>query len=537
MIAVLAYWLLLFLLLLPGGLLLKHILKLQNDSIPMLLLLGMLYYTTGFTVAALFVPLGWETLLFLTIAPSVAALAKREQIVTLLFDAYAGIKETSGFTKITLALLFIGALFKSAQLPSIIDNETYYLQTIKWLNEYGFVTGLGNLHLFLAQQSPWHLLQAGLNLNFLSGRFNDINGFLFITCTCYYLAQAKDYKVHWLTLLPALSFIFFLFIDAPSPDLPLLMITPIVVHQLMKEDCVSVKTAWLLFLLIAFIKVTIAPLGIVFLYPLVKDRKLLTFFAISGCSILLLWMAKNILISGYPFYPFTTLATDADWQIPTYLINGVGESSNRYIYGAAADAPMIIRLKSWLLTGGTDGLFNKMAVVLFLVMPLFRKIRQHTIYRLIYLGFLLQFLLLLFTSPQFRFFLPAIVFFSAFIAGEIFAYFTPHMGLYKPVLAVGIIGASLTLLLPAGQEITTRRIITPGPASRYSETEFVKRKAGNLNYYSPANNFFFYGTADGPLPCINEVQLKYFEKKYRVRPQMRSNELQDGFYSEDTTAR
>src|SRR5690606_6808589 len=95
--------------------------------------------------------------------------------------------------------------------------------------------GLGNLHIFFAQTSPWHILEAGLNLSFLVDGMNDINGFLFTVCIAYFLIEANekwrhDNFVHWMGLLPACSILLLLFVDSPSPDLPLFLITPIILY-------------------------------------------------------------------------------------------------------------------------------------------------------------------------------------------------------------------------------------------------------------------------------------------------------------------
>ena len=64
---------------------------------------------------------------------------------------------------IKMLLLFSSLLLlaQSATSPFIIDNETYYIQTIKWLNEYGFVSGLANLHLFASVQRLFTLGDLG----------------------------------------------------------------------------------------------------------------------------------------------------------------------------------------------------------------------------------------------------------------------------------------------------------------------------------------------------------------------------------------
>lgn len=59
----------------------------------------------------------------------------------------------------------------------MIDNESYYIQTIKWLDKYGLVKGLANLHVYLAQQSGFHILEAALNFDSVYDRFNDLSAF------------------------------------------------------------------------------------------------------------------------------------------------------------------------------------------------------------------------------------------------------------------------------------------------------------------------------------------------------------------------
>ena len=57
----------------------------------------------------------------------------------------------------------------------------------------------------------------------------------------------------------------------------------------------------------------------------------------------------------------------------------------------------------------------------------------------------------------------------------------------------------------------------------------------NFYYNSPVNVDFFWGTANGEIPCVNKKQIDYFEQKYNVKPQMRSDNLKDGFYAKDTS--
>lgn len=523
MITVLAYWLLLFLIFLPGGLLVNKIFRLHTKNVPLLLFAGMLFTTLVFSITAFFNPL--DTVTFFSYLAFVI-------LLSICFwkdykDLFKGFRREIAslplLQKSVFVILVLGAALKSAQIPTIIDNESYYLQTIKWVNEYGFVKGLGNLHPFLAQMSPWHVLQAGLNLNFVSDKINDLNGFVFIAAMafCFMECKKQESGISWITLIPFFSVLYFFFLDSPSPDLTLVIITPIFFYLLAKQH---IAIPWMLLLFMAFIKITIAPLALLFLYPLFRTRKLLPGMALSGLAISILWAAKNYVISGYPLYPLTFLDTGTDWQIPKHLLDGLNESSNADIYGVKVSASWIEKFISWLTIGGIDGVFNIVIISLFIMMSFFKRIRRNNLYRIIYIGCLIHFITLFFISPQFRFFLPEIIFFLAFITAEVLN--ALKLRLYEVCLI-----ACTALVFVTIPNFNTGQLYQPEAITANPQMQFTKKHEGNLNYYSPKENFFFYGTADGPLPCVNKVQLERFRHKYGVMPQIRGQSLQDGFYS------
>ena len=86
----------------------------------------------------------------------------------------------------------------------------------------------------------------------------------------------------------------------------------------------------------------------------------------------------------------------------------------------------------------------------------------------------------------------------------------------------------------ATSNFSIQNIIFPYQNSKY-ETGFERMENEHFYYNSPKNIDFFWGTADGEIPCVNKVQIEYFDQKYNVKPQMRSDDLKDGFYAKDTS--
>ncbi|OYQ37830.1 hypothetical protein CHU92_07505 [Flavobacterium cyanobacteriorum] len=526
MITVLAYWLLLFFIFLPGGLLLNNILKLRTANITLLILTGMFFYTVIFTVAAFLMPL--SAIVFYSAAGvSILTLViYRKDAAGVLRAAASQFRSLPASYKIIFTLLAAGAALKSAQLPGITDNETYYVQTIKWLNEYGIVKGLGNLHVFLSQTSSWHVLQAGLNFSFITDRLNDINGFLFVVCLFLYFNEGKTERktVSLTATIPLFSAVFFYFIDAPSPDLPLLVVFPIIIHLLLKRHIVL---AWILFLFLAFIKITIAPLGLLFLYPLFRERTQLLFMAASGFFVLVLWILKNIVISGYPIYPFTSFGTGAEWQVPGQLLEGLHATSNIYVYGTADDTTAAGKFWSWLCRSGIDGLFNKLMIILLATVPCLAIFRKDKRYRAIYGVVLLQFIIVYVMSAQFRFFLPGMLFLSACLAAAVINGFK-KIPVYNTALAIMIVACAYSF-----SEIKGRSLLLPEKNHR-NICRYSLQSMGNLNYFSPDTAPLMYYTGNGPLPCVNKRQVLYFHRKYNIRPQMAGKSINEGFRSVKT---
>jgi hypothetical protein len=177
-------------------------------------------------------------------------------------------------------------------------------------------------------------------------------------------------------------------------------------------------------------------------------------------------------------------------------------------------------------------------------MPLTPQIIKDKKYRLIYLSLLINFVALLLTSPQFRYFLHVTICACLFIGAQLYNYFKSTPVVYKSVV---LASATVVFLLLFNTPLTAvtqnkyhqntgvfaiTQLYMPEVSTKFSNLVFEKLTEGNLNYYSPTENFFFYGTADGPLPCINTVQLRYFKRKFGLVPQLRGTTLKDGFYSQ-----
>ncbi|MDE7231701.1 MAG: hypothetical protein K2N37_01295, partial [Lachnospiraceae bacterium] len=85
-----------------------------------------------------------------------------------------------------LLLAFVFTLLWTTQSPEQYDTGLYHAQAIRWIEDYGVVPGLGNLHMRLAYNSAFMSLQALFSLGWLLGQsLHTLNGFFCLAALCY----------------------------------------------------------------------------------------------------------------------------------------------------------------------------------------------------------------------------------------------------------------------------------------------------------------------------------------------------------------
>lgn len=216
-------------------------LKLDTRDFTIRVILGFFTITffTGFWAIFLRVNWGFHTILLLLNV--VVFILFRNKITDCYKQFWNELKLFRTSLKVILSIITILIIFQCSSLPYIIDNETYYVPSIKWLNEYGFVKGLANLHPYLAQMSGWHVAQSAFSFSFLNLPFNDLSGFMLLLGNLFAITKLNTYFQNgkWLYLfiglLPVANVFLFQFISAPSPDLPVYILTIILVFYFIEN--------------------------------------------------------------------------------------------------------------------------------------------------------------------------------------------------------------------------------------------------------------------------------------------------------------
>jgi hypothetical protein len=461
---------------------------------------------------------------------------------------------------VTLKILFGAITFlilaQCASFPFIIDNESYYVQTIKWLNEYGFVKGLSNLHLFFGQTSGWHIAQSVFNFSFIYNRFNDLNGLLLVLFHLFCFRKLHLYFQHRqqldlvFGLLPIANVFFFQFVSSPSPDLAVYLLSLLLfslwIDHYKTMTVETFKLVLIISLFLIYIKITavvvlIFPFVLVFTHfstvkPALKTASILSLLVLG------LFVSKNIILTGYPLFPLAILSFSLDYALPkevmTYFF-GTAMQNKFYIQEVFEDIYILNKLKHYFLFNGIDGMLNftTLLTVIFSPIIIYRKYHKTSVW-VLYGVFLLLIVLLLSNSLQYRFYIHFTIFFlivglSLFLVTKKSIY----IGLSTSCILTAILvfiplsfgGLTANTLLGTNSTFGIKNFIYPNPNSKWN-LKFVTETKGNLHYNSPKKTDFFLATGNGALPCVNKEQLDYFETNFYYVPQMRTHKLEDGFY-------
>lgn len=266
----------------------------------------------------------------------------RENIIYRFWTYCRNISITTWVILISAVIVFIAWTCGSIDHP---DTSLYHIQAIKWIENYGVVPGLGNLHNRFAYNSAFMCLQALFSFSWLLGlkSLHSVNGFI---CLFFFLYAilSFDYTKNKLELSDFFKGAIILFIalstdyiSSPGTDLfPMLIMLYICSkwcsvyeqnnnynNSFQIDDSVYEYGYLCVVAVYALtLKLSVALFVLLAIYPLVifikkKQVRAIIFHALSGIIVLLPWIIRNVIISGYLIYPFPQIDIfNVDWKMP-----------------------------------------------------------------------------------------------------------------------------------------------------------------------------------------------------------------------------
>lgn len=336
MIAVLLSWIVIGSILLSFGCILEHSynqLCKKNEKYNLIdkVLLGLCSLIIPLSIWSLWLPSDYIFLIICIIISGVYWIMNTEKRRQLIQDIKNKLIALSTKERFIIIAFFILILSGSLWVQGVFDSVYYHHQNIRWNEEFAVVPGLGNLEDRFAFNSNYLLLSAIFTFRFIAGdALYTINPLFFVLIWCWVLYELFKSKYDVKTYSIFISFALFylislIFIYDTSTDLlPNLLAFYIIAKVIIKPE--SIKENKLLFFIIpAFMitcKISVFPFCIFTLYIffiLIKQKqyKNLLFLVILSSVIVIPWLIRNIIISGYLIYPMCEIDLFSfDWKIP-----------------------------------------------------------------------------------------------------------------------------------------------------------------------------------------------------------------------------
>lgn len=381
------------------------------------------------------------------------------------------------FGKFFLLLLLI-LLYAYGTSRGIIHYDTglYHAQSIRWIEEYGVVKGLGNLHCRLGYNSASFALSALYSMAFLGGQsYHCTAGFLalLLVFICLKLANVfkrKSLKPSDFARVMCIYYLLIIFDEMVSPASDYFMVLTafyIVIRwmDLLEEKENAVFPYAMLCVLGVYlltIKLSAALIVLLVIKPawmLLREKKWkeIGIYLLLGILIAVPFLIRNVILSGWLIYPFTSIDLFAvDWKIPEGIAAYDAKEIQVWGRGYSDVTRFDISIMEWLPDwfnglGGMDKLFVLGALAsvvicgLRLVLSLLRK-------KAVFDELLLEavisicFLFWLLSSPLIRYGCVYVYLVSAVVLGDICTEFFRGKKIEK--ICIAIIG--IFLLYKAG---------------------------------------------------------------------------------------
>jgi len=297
------------------------------------LISGLISLTILAQIMVLFFPIGSITKLILAAILLALAAFKWNDCKSLFNKTFLELSTWSTLSLILLLVSWITVLLMSAGPTMMDDTESYHIQSIKWIQEYGSIPGLVNLHERFGFNSSWFSSVALFSFSSkTTGGYTVLNSVLSMWLCYWFISKHNHFRKE--NNFQAAFAILIIFI-ASMAVWPLIrgnaattnydFITSAIVLILFTEsffsENISHSIEWIIWPVYLFtvriINFPVLALSVFAFIIFIKQKNFKAAFLPIACCLLLIvpLVIRNIIIAGYPFYPATYFdLTNVDWK-------------------------------------------------------------------------------------------------------------------------------------------------------------------------------------------------------------------------------
>lgn len=302
----------------------------EEYNFPDKILLGLCSLTIPLSIWSLFLPSN-QLFLAITSLISIGYWGINYRKTNLFQTIESTLGRYSSAELISIIVYTLASLFFFSWLQNIYDSSFYHYQNIRWNEEYAVVPGVANIDDRFGFNSNYFLLSAIFSFRFLLGEaIYTLQSLIVTVIGAWVLIELIKSKYEIKSLITFLTYLLLFsvsvyFLGNTSTDiLPNFIVFYLIARIILRPDLLNNNLIGIVlpvFLLTC--KLSFFPIGIIGLYLtyyLIKEKKYkaLSFLCIISCLIIIPWLIRNIIISGYLIYPLYQIDIfNFDWKIPS----------------------------------------------------------------------------------------------------------------------------------------------------------------------------------------------------------------------------
>ncbi|WOT10266.1 MULTISPECIES: LIC_10190 family membrane protein [Leptospira] len=289
----------------------------------------------------------------------------------------------------------LSALVFSLNPPFAYDSGLYHIQSIKWIQEYSVVPGLANLHgrfgfnpniftIFALTSLKEIFKQEIFSVNFVIYSILVLHSINRIYKILKQEGFTNSFLLHSIVLFLILEQ--FMSLSSPTPDLISIVLPLYILTNLPKnENGIHAKlnlenyfSSIILSVYTISVKLATIPLCILILLLIIRykfdGKKLLIVISIIFL-ILLPWLIRNVILSGYLIYPFSAIDIfNFDWKVPLNAVVSEKLSITGWARNPGEGYKEAAQMKFWEwfpIWWNTISKLNRLFIVISFLSPIF----------------------------------------------------------------------------------------------------------------------------------------------------------------------
>ncbi|AAN47420.1 LIC_10190 family membrane protein [Leptospira interrogans] len=289
----------------------------------------------------------------------------------------------------------LSALVFSLNPPFAYDSGLYHIQSIKWIQEYSVVPGLANLHgrfgfnpniftIFALTSLKEIFKQEIFSVNFVIYSILVLHSINRIYKILKQEGFTNSFLLHSIVLFLILEQ--FMSLSSPTPDLisivlPLYILTNLPKNENGIHSKLNLENYFSSIILSVYtisVKLATIPLCILILLLIIRykfdGKKLLIVISIIFL-ILLPWLIRNVILSGYLIYPFSAIDIfNFDWKVPLNAVVSEKLSITGWARNPGEGYKEAAQMKFWEwfpIWWNTISKLNRLFIVISFLSPIF----------------------------------------------------------------------------------------------------------------------------------------------------------------------